>query len=373
MEFALRIVPQVMNMNRVVDVGAMATRDGEATEGLPALNEREADHFRGDLYNSLLSGKPEGIAAERSQAYSAKTKGFRGHGVVVSLRDMCRALVSNNHTAGGAFIATDVQQSVEPALRAKSRCVEAGARVFTGLKSSFALPRATSGITWSWLPAIGSITPGTPVLAQVAGTPHRFAASTNINRQADVQSNRLASRFVFEDLLAGYAAGLDLAGLRGSAQMGEPCGITSNENCLTKTFSGAATAAILLDMIGQVASNNADDSAIGWILHPDVREVWATKARASNTSTFLYEVANDTVLGKRAFITTNASATGAICGDWTKLAFLQFGPDGGLIEFTTDPYSDVLKDEIRIVAETLSDVLVIRPTNFIYATDTTVA
>jgi HK97 family phage major capsid protein len=240
----------------------------------PRMTDKEVAHYARDLHESLTGGAPVGIIRDRATGHRANAPEFHGAETVVSLGDLTRALTGTSHSAGGALVGTSVADDVELAMRAASVTVDLGARLITGLTQDSTLGRETSGTTLSWAHPAATITPSDPVFASVAITRHRLAGATSVAKQLDVQSQELSTRFLINSLLAAVGSALDLALLGGTGTMGQPAGIAANGSVLTKTFGGAATATILLDMIGQVGSNNASDASIGWALHPDVRERW---------------------------------------------------------------------------------------------------
>ena len=154
-----------MHLNRVLD--------GSEQPKVSPIPDRDVHHYGPDLYRSILQGKPEGIIAERSREHRANApESFSSGGLVVTLGDFARALASNVHSAGGALIGSAVSDFVEPALRAASVAVRAGAQVFTGLTSSFAIGKEASPTTFAWYhghgnrDAIRPVVPATRLLAK---------------------------------------------------------------------------------------------------------------------------------------------------------------------------------------------------------------
>jgi HK97 family phage major capsid protein len=94
-----------------------------------------------------------------------------------------------------------------------------------------------------------------------------------------------------------------------------------------------------------VCGQNADDSAIAFIGHPDVRAKLAAAQRASGTSSFIWDD-DDTIAGKRAVVSTDCPATGLVCGDWSKFLITMFGP----IRLTVDPYELKKQGKVAVVA-----------------------
>lgn len=370
---------------RIFDVAELGNFPGKDTVGAltrtsfeviaaPPMSPKSLPRYAGDLVRSLIKGKPVDLVAERHQGHVANAPDMlkNNGGVVCSIGDMCRALSVSPHSAGGALVATDLQAEIEPALRARSVLLKAGARYFYGLRSSFAKPKETSGSTWSWLPAMGTATATDPVYGQDSATPNRCAGAVNLSVQLEAQTAGLAGRFQLESLLAGAVAGLDRGGLIGSGVMSEPHGLRGTTGANSVTFGGAATLAKVADMIEQCETNNADPDAISFVAHPQVKEKWSTIARLSNGALSLWNTETGRIEGKPAFVTTNVGATEIFCGDFSRMLVLVWGADGGLVSFLQDPYTRSLNGEITVVGELFADIVITRANLFTIPTDSAV-
>jgi HK97 family phage major capsid protein len=353
---------------------APLTRMGIEAVAAPPMSEKSSRRYAGDLLRSLVKGKPLDLVAERHQEHVANApEQFRNTGgVVCSIGDMCRALSVSPHSAGGALVGTDVETDIEPTLRALSVVQKAGARYFYGLRASFALPKETSGTTWSWLAAMATITPTDPAYGSIAATPNRCAGAVNLSTQLEAQTNGLAGRFQLESLLAGAVAALDRGALIGSGVMGEPHGLKGTTGVNSITFGGAATLAKVADMIEQCETNNADPDSISFVAHPQVKEKWSSIARLTNGSLSLWNTETGRIEGKPAYVTSNMGTTEIFCGDFTRVLVLAWGADGGLVNFVQDPYTRSLNGEITIVGEMFADIAITRPTLFTIPTDSAV-
>ena len=122
------------------------------------------------------------------------------------------------------------------------------------------------------------------------------------------------------------------------------------------TVSSAFSWANALSYISKVCGQDADDPSIAFIGHPDVRAKLAAAQRASGTSTFIWQD-DDKICGKRAVVTT---ATGLVCGDWSKFYVCMFG----LLRLTIDPYELKKQEKVAIVATGYFDLGPIWPNVF---------
>jgi HK97 family phage major capsid protein len=322
------------------------------TSTLPPVNERQLSTFRESLgkWATDVMGrrKPSGLAVDYSKAYASSIgEVLDDRSLYVSLENL-RGLSAGTQNQGGELIGTEISELVY-ALRPFSALIAAGVQT-DQREGNLAVRREVTGVTAGWYAESDQVSEGTEFYGQATGIPHRLSLFLKYTRQLEHQSN--VGEAVRTTSLRAIAQGLDRGGLQGTGIVGEPTGIFSTSGVQTVTFSAAATWANVVSFISKVAQNNALEANIRWIAAPQVREKWATVQRASGTSSFLWND-DDTVAGKRAFVTTNCPSTSICCGDFTLASFVFWGP----AMFTIDPFTQKRSEQIEITVTQMCDFI----------------
>jgi HK97 family phage major capsid protein len=318
--------------------------------------EREAS----DQVAKNLRKKPDGffVPTDVAARSFAESKDMSTREVLRALMEMQqirdRALVSNVFNAGGALVGTDLLTgSLIELLRNQMFVMEMGARNLTGLVGDVAIPRQSGGATAYWLAVGASLTRSQQVLEQLALTPHRLAAATAYDKQLLAQSSLSVEGFVRQDLMAVLAIEKDRACINGKGAEGEPLGILKYTGMSTPVTFGTAAAPLFTDYIKfetNLATNNADRGALGYLVHPTVRGDSKGRPKFTSTGTPIWE--NDTVNGYKARATNQVPvATSVIFGRWDDLIVADW--DG--LDVVVDPYTLSLNGQISVVIQMFTD------------------
>jgi HK97 family phage major capsid protein len=338
------------------------------------LSTKDRAAYPGSLINAIVGiskgTAPTGLAAELSREYAIRDKADSPHlRVPLDLILESRALTTNVFSAAGSFVGAQVG-AVDPLPRSASVCLRAGAQLITGQTGNLSIPRQTGAETISFVHETDTITATDSSLGALNLTPHRMSGAATISQQLAVQTGGIAAQTVIESLGLGVAHAIDRGALVGIGAAGDVLGLHFASGVNTKTFGGAATQAIITDMESTVAGNNANEDFTAWVAHPNVRERWRNIQRFSGVSKTLWDSDSNTVLGRPAFITTAAPATGALVGDFSRLVIAFFGES---VEVIVDPYSQSLAGRISFVINALADTGHLRPAMVVRNADSVVS
>ena len=344
------------------------------------LTERDVKNYPADLIKTLSA--MAGNGGKRSATLSTSISDFThselklqapnlrfvddGMSILcpLDLLLQSRALAAGTFAGGGAFIGTDTSAEVVKVLRARSVCLDLGARVISGLTGNYVLGKEVTATSFQWLHEAQEVTPSDQTFAAITLTPHRLAGMTSFTKDLAVTSAPDLAGFVIDSLGRGLGAALDHAGVVGSGVLGEPLGIYSTPGVNSVTFSTSAGWSDALSFVDQIADANGDDSAIAFAANPNVREKWMNVARfGAGTSAALW---NDdgTIAGRPARVSTNVPSGGIIAGDFSNLVFGFFGPDNPVM-LTVDPYAQKRAGIVEVLATIYGDIALTLPQTFV--------
>lgn len=351
------------------------------TDGDIGLTEKEIQQFRVCRMIAAMANPSERSLQERAafeieatQATAKKMgrqpRGFfvppevyRGH---MGQRDM----VVGTPASGGYLVATDLMAAdfIE-LLRAKLTLRAMGARVLDGLQGNVAIPKATAGATTAWVAenaAAGS--ESAPTLGQLALSPKTVTAYTDLSRRLIIQSSLSVENMVRDMMAADIAVAVDTAGIKGGGS-NEPTGILAT-NGIGAVVCGdpdgaAPTWADVVGLETEVAVDNADVGALGYLTNPKVRGTLKTTEKAANTAQFVWPdmpIEQQIVNGYRAMVTTAVPSDGTK-GTGTNLSAMIYGNFADLVlafwsvvDILVDPYTGSTAGTVRVVAHQDADV-----------------
>lgn len=280
--------------------------------------------------------------------------------------------LSSNQPAKGAELVPGSPGELIELLRSRSIVMSLGARVLTGLTGPVGFPRVTGGVTVAWVPENPAAdTPSSdPSLGMSLLTPKTMQGVVPFTRQLAMQSSFDLESWVRDELATGHSLVLDKAAIHGTGVGGQPTGIYSAAGVTSKQFSSTfPDATSLMDMVVNVADNNADLGTLGWLASVVLAGRLRVTAELGNTAALTLWKGNlrqGDVLGYRASASTQASKvmttvgveTGGtsqalIYGNWADLLVALFGA----MEFVVDPFTKKAKNIIEVATFQMGDVL----------------
>lgn len=365
------------------------------TDGDIGLTPREVQQFRicrmiNAMANPSERSAWEAAAFEREACNAAAKKMQRqprGFFLPSDLLHGQRDMVVGTPTAGGNLVATDLLAAdFIDLLRAKLTLRAMGARVLDGLQGNVAIPKGTAGATVAWVAE--NAAPGSessPTVGQLGLTPKTVSAYTDLSRRLIIQSSISVENYVRDMLAADIAVAVDTVGINGGGT-NEPDGILATTGIgaveCDATNGAAPTWADVVALETEVAVDNADVGALGYLTNPNVRGKLKTTEKASGTAQFIWPdmpIEQQIVNGYRAMVTTAVPNDGTK-GTGTALSSMIFGNFADLIlgfwsvvDILVDPYTGSTAGTVRVVAHQDCDVGVRHPESFAAFTDAVTA
>jgi len=305
----------------------------------------------------------------------------RDHGGIVIPLQKRGGLDSGTSTAGAELVYTVFGGELIELLRKRAVCAALGARIRAGLTSPISFPRKTSEGAAAWVaenPGIDA-SDTDDAYQTVTLSPKSLIRSSSISRQLLVQSIVDAEADIRDSLANSISLAIDLAGLHGTGSSNQPTGIYSASSVNSKAMGGVPTFGKLVDMVTEVAKDNAILGTLGWVTTPGMAgKMLQTLVASSAGSDMIWTGRIDEGLmgGYRAIASNQVSSTlgagsehGIIFGNWTDLLIGMFGG----IEITVDPYRLKKQAMIEYTMFAMADVHLRHPESFCKATGATIA
>jgi len=344
---------------------------------LADLSRKEKQDF--SVARALLhlanDGRGEGGIEAEVSAEICKRLGVTTAGMFIPTRLNAAGLDTKTGAAGGYTTATEVRDIIE-LLRNKTRVIQMGATVLSGLQGNVQFPTQTSAASGAWV----AQNPGSDVSASDAAfgvktlSPKTYQATTSFSRQMLAQSSADVENFVRNDLAIAHALAIDLAAINGSGTANQPKGIlqTAGIGSVALGTDGAVpTAASIVDLETAIAAANADESGMKFLTTPGMRgklrkigrmdSVYASIPLWDSPSGATPGIGNlngyDALVSNQVPSTLVKGASGAVChaiifGYWPSLLIAEWG----VLELVVDPYALKRQAMIECTSFQLVDV-----------------
>jgi HK97 family phage major capsid protein len=260
-----------------------------------------------------------------------------------------RGLATVPQNAGGYLVPVE-QSELAVALRPYAGVVAAGAEVIQA-KGNRTMPRVSTAPSAVFLNEFDTLAEASMTISSLNLMPRRAGVDLSYTKDVAIGYPEIAE-FLSEDLPRSIGALINNKALNGTG-VDEPQGIYNTAGVNTVTHSGTTTYQNVLDYPRKALDQNANPLGnLAWILHPDVAlQKWSTNQEFSGSSFGLYHPGDRTVAGYPVFLTTDASATGAVFGDWSQFRIVMFGP----VRLVLDPVSLKRQGKIEITAHAYVD------------------
>lgn len=327
---------------------------------------REAQEFSiVRAINATISNDWRGAGLERAASEAvAKRIGRQSSGGFFVPRDTLQVrapYATSAVSTGGAVVGTNLlAASFIEILRNKTRVIELGATMLTGLVGNVDVPRRTQTTPAYWVAEGANITQGEGLFDKLSLTPKTIGALSQYSRNMLIQSTPDIEMLIRLDLAGVLAVGIDLAAVAGTGVANQPLGIlsTSGVSYVNGGTNGAQVSIDhLIDMATQLTLGNADVGSLAYLTNPKVLG-WLSKTKTT-TGQYLWERGEDgpnyapvggkgdalSVLGHRLAISnqvpgnlTKGTASGicsaVILGNWNDLVIGEWG----ILEILPNPY-----------------------------------
>lgn len=321
-----------------------------------------------------------------AQSLGRQARGFFVPSEVLSA-PMGRAVEKGGSASGASLVGTELRaDSFVELLRNRARVRALGATMLPGLVQDVDIPRQTGAATAAWLGEGGTSTASDSAFDAVALSPKTVAASTNVTRRMLLQGAPAIEMLVRADLATVLALAIDLAAVFGTASGNQPRGIVNTAGVGSVSFGatvgGAPTWPLIVQLESEVANDNGDQGALGYLTNSKVRAKLKTVEKASSTAEFIWETppgvpdGEGRVNGYRALVSnqipSNLAEGGSgnvlsaiIFGDWSSLLIGEWGT----LDITADPYTLGASGGLVLRGFYDVDIAVRHPEAFAVATD----
>jgi HK97 family phage major capsid protein len=307
----------------------------------------------------------------RSMPLSFKSNG----GIIVPMQ--LRALTTSTVGAGKELIFNEKGELI-PLLRNMAVVLKLGARFITGLTGPLVFPKVTAGGAANWVAEnSGEDVPDTEfTTGTVTLSPKTLQANTPISRQLLYTASEDAEAMVREDLAKAHALAFDKGAIHGTGANNQPTGIYTAAGANVVAMGGAPTHGKLVDMITEIAADNALLGTIGYVTNPRVAgKLMQTLVAAAAGSAMIWtgKIEEGLLNGYRAIASNQlasnlgggANEHGLVCGDFAQVLIGQFGPG---FELILDPYAKKKQGLVEFTSFQMGDVALRYPEAFTKAT-----
>lgn len=240
-----------------------------------------------------------------------------------------RDLTVASTTGGSKLKGTDQRGDLFiDALRAEMVLSDLGVTYLTGLKGDVDIPTLSAKTTVAFMTAeMTNVTEGAPQFSQKQLAPKTCSGWVDISRKLRIQSDPSVEQIVRNDIIQQIASKIEDVAFEGGGS-GEPSGLIncSNINVVSLGTNGAApTYAATVDMIQQVAIDNALRGRLAYVGSPQAWYKMATTAKVSSTdSVMILNAEMKNLNGFPMFMTTNVPSD-LTKGSGSSLSALFFG------------------------------------------------
>lgn len=335
--------------------------------GLNSKEQRRYSIVNGIRASLTNDWSKAGFEREVSQEIE-KRSGRTARGFFVPGDVFKRDLTQGTATAGG-HVTPDVHRGdlFIDALRDNSIVQQAGATVFRGLKGDIKIPRLTTKGTVGFVAENNAVSETNQAFDQVTMTERTLGGFVDLSRVLINNSDPSIEQIVRNDMTQQIALKIDEVALEGGGS-NEPTGITQTSgigDVAIGTNGGAITYNATIDLIKEIAQDNALKGSLGYVVTPEVvYQMRKTPKVASTDSVMIMDNANmlngytvyqssqlpkDLTKG-----TLSGTAHAMIFGNWQDLLV---GYYSGL-DVLVDPYTGSSAGTVRLNFFTGMDVAV---------------
>jgi HK97 family phage major capsid protein len=264
-------------------------------------------------------------------------------------------------------------------LRNASIATRLGARVLPGLQGPVSFPKQTGAGTATW---VGE-NPGSDVsesdatLGAVGLAAKTLQSTTSYSRQLLRQAIIDVEQMVRQDLTAVHALAWDRAVFHGGGTL-QPTGIYAASGVNAVAIGGVPTFGKLVDMITEVAIDNAILGKLGWATTPGLAGVLMQTLVASAAGSAMIwsgkitegQVAGYTAIASNQIASNLGTGTdehGVVFGNWDDVIIGTWGA----MEIVVDPYRLKKQGMIELTSFEMVDIALRHPESFCKGTGAT--
>lgn len=382
---------------------------GNDASAFIGMNDQEARSFSiSRMIKAFVTNdfREAGLEREASRAMAKQlgrdTQGFFIPMDALATRSAYEVGTAGQGTSGGTLVATNLLVGAFiDVLRKKTRVIEMGATVLSGLIGNIDIPRQASATATTWVAESGNLTEAEGTFDKVSLSPKAIGTYSMVSRNMLMQSTPAIEAVIRSDLAAQLALGIDRAALMGTGTNNEPLGVF-NQTGVLSVVGGTNGAAItfdhLIDMVTKVAMNNADLGSLGYIVNAATlgalsklktttgQYLWPNRGgsmetyapAAANTGATAFGRPGDFSINGYACAVTNQLPSDGTKGTGTNLSSLVFGNwsdlligEWGVLEILPNPYDSTAYKQGAILLRAMQsvDIGVRHPQSFAVMSD----
>lgn len=304
----------------------------------------------------------------------ARRSGRTFQGIAVPLAALeQRVQVTSSDPAGGYLVATDhrADQYID-LLRTLPAVRRMGARILSGLTGNVEIPRQTGASTGGWVGENQALTASDMAFGAMSMTPSHAGCLTEFSRNMLQQSSPDIEALVRRDFAAELARVLDVAAINGSGVSAQPQGIlgtTGIGNVALGANGGALTADSLIDLMSQVADDNAESGNLQFLTNTKVRAKAAKLKDGAENYLGLNKVFQEMprTISNNVPSTLTKGSSGAVCsaviyGNWSDLLIGIWAE----LDILVNPYETTAytKGNVQVRAMLTCDIAARHPESF---------
>ena len=260
-------------------------------------------------------------------------------------------------------------------LRASLQVQSLGATVLNGLVGNQDIPRLTGSATTYWVAEHGDITESDHTFDNVTMDPKTVGAEVEYSRRMLINAVPAVEQLVRSDLARQLATAIDHAAINADGTGNMPTGVLSTSgigSVAMGTDGGVPTWEKVLDLINELATDNALMGNLGFLTNNDVvKKMRGTVRVASTDSRFImdnpselagYTLAQSTQVPNNGTKGSGTDLSTLIFGNWSDLLIGYWSA----VDILVNPYhSDVYsKGGVKINALQDCDIAVRHPESF---------
>lgn len=315
---------------------------------------------------------------------AAKAYGKEVRGIMVPNEVLHRDQTVGTAADGGNLVGTDhLGSSFIELLRNKMVIRALGAKSLTGLQGNIQIPTQSGPSTAYWVGENAAPTESKLAFGQKSATPHTVAAYVDMSRRLMIQSDPSIEALVRGDLAAQLALAADYAAIHGDsgADANQPDGILATSgigDVAMGTNGGAIDWASIVDVMTEVAIDNADMGALKFLTNPKVAGAMKQTQKVTGEARFLLEGAelagyplmvSNQVRSDLDKGTSTGVCSALVYGNWNDLVICEWSG----LDLAVDPYSLSTTGAVRVTAFHDLDFVVRHAESFAAILDITTA
>ena len=286
-------------------------------------------------------------------------------GLVIPSSLLKRDLVTSSPSNGSNLIQTDVLGGSFIDALVQASVVLEQTTLLTGNTGDIAVPKMSTSQTAYWVSETGAIAESAPVVGQVQMSPKTIAGFTEYSRRMLQQSSTDLESLLRRDLANQIASAIDAAIIEGGGS-NEPTGVLQTNgigSVALGTNGGAITYAALVNLVKEIATDNALNGNLAFLTNPKVvASMRQTPRQTSGVEGNFILGEENALLGYPVLSSNNVpsdlskgsgSNLSAVCfGNWADV-LVAFWSD---LEILVDPYTKSNQNLISIRAVSDIDV-----------------